>query len=315
MRRLLMRNNVRQTVCGGPRRFDAERMVVVRGSGGPLVDFLCITFFVIPMVLGAAFWVMYTSYLVVSGRKEIWRWLKENRVFAGAISLLTLLLVAWLYDITGGLLLAALVLSLMAAAAAVSAYVSRQKALYWVAIGIVVLSVWAARTGASYRAEKSLDERMQSTESAKQLSTSDANDPPSVPSGGLTETELESEPAYSDERWPTTSPELLAIPEADRWYSSRTKVGSVGTIAGPVASVVPLGNRVMINIGEDYPNPDRAQVVIWREDVSEFRDLLSAIDHGGAWISIRGRISSYDGVAEIDVGDSRVEYTWWTNVR
>jgi hypothetical protein len=280
-----------------------------------VADFVFIAFFVIPIVLGVAFWVIFTPYLVVSSRRDIWRWLKENIVFAGAVLLLTLLLVAWLYDITGGMLLAALVLSLMAAGAAVSAYVSRMNFLYWVAIGIVMLSVWAARTGASYRAETSLDERMQGTESAQRPSTSGLNDPPSVPSGGLTETEFESEPAYSDERWPTTSPELLAIPEADRWYSSRAKVGSVGTIAGPVASVVPLGNRVMINIGEDYPDPDRAQVVIWREDVSEFSELLSDIDHGGAWISIRGRISSYDGVAEIDVGDGRVEYTWWTNVR
>lgn len=118
-------------------------------------------------------------------------------------------------------------------------------------------------------------------------------------------------PTYSDPRWPTSNPELLAIPEADRWYNSWKRVGSYGTIAGPVASVAYLDNRVMINIGADYPDPSRAQVVIWPEYVQDFQDTLSDIDHGGAWLSISGQIGHYDGVPQIDPGDGPVEWRWW----
>lgn len=121
-----------------------------------------------------------------------------------------------------------------------------------------------------------------------------------------------SEPTYSNPLWPTTYPELLAIPEADRWYNSREQVGSYGTIAGPVASVAHLDNRVMVNIGADYPDPSRAQVVIWAEDVSSLQDVLDAIDHGNAWVAVSGEISEYGGVAEIDVSDGRTEWRWWT---
>ena len=44
-------------------------------------------------------------------------------------------------------------------------------------------------------------------------------------------------PTYQDPRWPTTNPELLAIPESDRWYNASSKIGQYGTIAGPVKSV------------------------------------------------------------------------------
>lgn len=120
---------------------------------------------------------------------------------------------------------------------------------------------------------------------------------------------------YSDPRWPTTHPELLAIPEADRWYNSRERVGSHGTIAGPVASVAYLDNRVMVNIGADYPDPGRAQVVIWAEQVSDFQDILNDIDHGGAWVAVSGQIRAYDGVAEIDVGDGPTDWRWWQESR
>lgn len=118
------------------------------------------------------------------------------------------------------------------------------------------------------------------------------------------------EPTYSDPRWPTTDAELLAIPEADRWYNAWKKVDSYGTIAGPVVSVAYLDDRVMVNVGADYPDPDRAQVVIWAERVSDFEDILGEIDHEDTWVSVSGKISEYDGVAEIDVNESRTKWRW-----
>ena len=123
------------------------------------------------------------------------------------------------------------------------------------------------------------------------------------------------EPKPLDPNWPTTNPDLLAIPEADRWYNAGSKVGTYGTIAGPVASVYQAVNSpgmpVFVNIGNAYPNGNRAQVVIWCERVPEFEEMLNAIDDGGAWVSITGYIGSYEGVPQIDVNDGYTEWTWW----
>lgn len=126
----------------------------------------------------------------------------------------------------------------------------------------------------------------------------------------------EPEPEPLDPNWPTTNPDLLAIPEADRWYNAGSKVGTYGTIAGPVGSVYQAKNSpgmpVFVNIGNAYPNGNRAQVVIWGERVPEFEEMLNAIDDGGAWVSVTGYIGSYEGVPQIDVNDGYTEWTWWT---
>lgn len=123
------------------------------------------------------------------------------------------------------------------------------------------------------------------------------------------------EPKPLDPNWPTTNPDLLAIPEADRWYNAGSKVGTYGTIAGPVASVYQAVNSpgmpVFVNIGNAYPSGNRAQVIIWGERVAEFEQMLNAIDDGGAWVRVTGYIGSYEGVPQIDVNDSATEWTWW----
>lgn len=120
-----------------------------------------------------------------------------------------------------------------------------------------------------------------------------------------------------DPIWPTTVPEIQAIPEEDRWYTAPSRVGTTGTISGPVASVHQVksspGMPVFINIGNPYPDPNRVQIVIWAELVPEFEDMLHDIDHGGAWISFTGYISEYEGVAQIDASEGYVEWRWWTN--
>jgi hypothetical protein len=127
------------------------------------------------------------------------------------------------------------------------------------------------------------------------------------------------EPTYADPLWPTTNSELLTIPEADRWYNSWNKIGTYGTIAGPVAGVFQAtdspGMPVFVNIGNDYPSANRAQIIIWEERVSEFEDMLYQIDHGNAWVAVTGYIGEYGGVAQIDVNDGYTEWRWWTGVR
>lgn len=120
------------------------------------------------------------------------------------------------------------------------------------------------------------------------------------------------EPTYSDPRWPTTNAEWLAVPEADRWYNAQDSIGTYGTIAGRVASIKVLEQGVIINVGADYPDHSRAQIVIWAEHWEDFLDFYNSIDSGHTWVSVSGEISEYEGVAEIDVGDSRVTWRTWT---
>ena len=40
------------------------------------------------------------------------------------------------------------------------------------------------------------------------------------------------------------------------------------------------GMPVFVNIGNAYPNGNRAQVVIWGERVPEFEEMLNAVDDG-----------------------------------
>lgn len=121
------------------------------------------------------------------------------------------------------------------------------------------------------------------------------------------------DPEPLDPSWPTTNAEILAVPEEDRWYNASARVGSYGTIAGPVASVYQAVNSpgmpVFVNIGNAYPNGNRAQVVIWGERVAEFEQMLNAIDDGDAWVRVSGYIGSYEGIPQIDVNDSTTEWT------
>lgn len=125
-------------------------------------------------------------------------------------------------------------------------------------------------------------------------------------------------PTYADWRWPTTNSQLLAIPENDRWYTAYRRVNTYGTIAGPVARVYQATNsygQVYIDIGSRYDNPNRAQIIIWPERIAEVEDMLNQVDHGSAWISFTGWISSYQGVPEIDLNDADWSYRFWTGVK
>lgn len=150
------------------------------------------------------------------------------------------------------------------------------------------------------------------TKSTTPAATAKANQSSQMPVAQTTA----SKPSYQDPRWPTTNSELLAIPESDRWYNASEKIGEYGTIAGPVKSVYQAKNSpgmpVFINIGADYPSSERAQVVLWVEDVPYCEEMLHAIDHGNAWIAITGQISLYNGVPEINFSDGPVSWTYWT---
>ena len=104
------------------------------------------------------------------------------------------------------------------------------------------------------------------------------------------------------------------IPAEERWDTAYQRIGTYGTITGPVVSVVQnysSNTPVYINIGRDFPDPSRAQVIIWPEDKAHFLDMLYTINVEGWWLRISGNITSYEGIPEIDVSNGYVEYEYW----
>ena len=122
---------------------------------------------------------------------------------------------------------------------------------------------------------------------------------------------------YTDPRWPTTSPELLAIPEEQRWYNAWANVDTTCTIVGPVVDVYQATNEygmpIFVSIGADYPAQDSVTLVIWGQDEETFDSTLTAIDHGNAWIAVTSYLGTYNGYLQFST-DNYVEWTYWTGV-
>lgn len=127
------------------------------------------------------------------------------------------------------------------------------------------------------------------------------------------------EPFYSDSRWPTRNSELLAIPEENRYYNAWNHVWTTCTVAGPVVNVYQAkesaGMPIFISIGEAYPSTNCVTLVVWADAYYGFEQMINAVDDGGAWLSVTGYLSEYNGGLQFDISDGYVEYTWWEDVR
>lgn len=124
-------------------------------------------------------------------------------------------------------------------------------------------------------------------------------------------------PQYEDSRWPTTNPELLAMPESNRWYNAWDSAGTSCTIAGPVVNVYQAkessGMPIFIDIGTKYPSSNSVTLVVWADQYDDFSQMINAVDDGGAWLSVTGYLGVYNGMLQFNADDP-LEYTWWTNV-
>ena len=123
------------------------------------------------------------------------------------------------------------------------------------------------------------------------------------------------EPAYEDPRWPTTNPQLLAIPEAERYYNAWNHVWTTCTVAGPVVNVYQAkdsaGMPIFISIGASYPSSDCVTLVVWADAYNDFAEMINDVDSGGAWLSVTGYLSEYNGGLQFDISDGYIEYRWW----
>jgi hypothetical protein len=78
------------------------------------------------------------------------------------------------------------------------------------------------------------------------------------------------------------------------WNRAINHVGSRKRVCGPLAGIGSSSDDVFLNIGRDYPNPDRFTVVLW--DVGGVKPIAV-----GTTVCVFGRISLYRGVAEIQL--------------
>jgi DNA/RNA endonuclease YhcR with UshA esterase domain len=107
----------------------------------------------------------------------------------------------------------------------------------------------------------------------------------------------------SESPTPTPSPthkKDAAIP----WTKAKSYVGKVVTVKGPVAGTVYAtssnGQPTFLNIGRDYPDPQRFTVVIWGGDRGNFSGAPEDT-YLGATLRVTGKVSLYQGIAQIEV--------------
>ncbi len=95
---------------------------------------------------------------------------------------------------------------------------------------------------------------------------------------------------------------LQSCPDAITWDQASAHVGELATITGPTISAVyasdSRGQPTFLNIGKDYPDPDRFTVVIWGDDRDNF-PFAPEMEYDSKAICVTGLIETYEGIPQI----------------
>ena len=78
------------------------------------------------------------------------------------------------------------------------------------------------------------------------------------------------------------------------------RVTIVGPVVGTVYASSSNGSPTFLNVGRDYPDPERFYVVIWEEDRGRFPSAPEEL-YDGKNIAVTGVVKTHDGVAQIIV--------------
>ena len=93
----------------------------------------------------------------------------------------------------------------------------------------------------------------------------------------------------------------LSCSGAVSWQRAGSLVGSVATIQGTVAgtryATSSNGSPTFLNLGVDYPNPNRVTALIWIQNRAAFG--RPEVKYRGRTICVHGLISRYQGVPEV----------------
>ena len=106
------------------------------------------------------------------------------------------------------------------------------------------------------------------------------------------------------------APPIQPIPEPTisntiPWNEAKNHIGDRLTVYGPVVSTnyafSSKGSPTFLNIGKNYPDPNRFTVVIWGENRGKFSPPPDISYKGKKRIYVTGLIEEYQGVPEIEV--------------
>lgn len=82
--------------------------------------------------------------------------------------------------------------------------------------------------------------------------------------------------------------------EGISWNEAADHVDTRQRVCGPLAGTGTTSDDVFLNLGRDYPDPDRFTVVLW--DVGRVQHI-----DAGTNICVSGVVTSYQGVAQIEL--------------
>jgi len=110
---------------------------------------------------------------------------------------------------------------------------------------------------------------------------------------------------------PTESRSAATRPDAIEWDKAGLYIGKFKTVCGPVVSAryasSSAGQPTFLNIGKDYPAPERFTVVIWGKNRGNF-PFKPEDYYTGKTVCVAGLIKEYGGVPEIEVSSpSQIE--------
>lgn len=86
------------------------------------------------------------------------------------------------------------------------------------------------------------------------------------------------------------------------WDEASDHVGTVQRVCGPLMSGRETADGTFVNIGEDYPSPDRFTFVLWDTYIDPIEP--------GTTVCGSGKIRLYKGVAQMDVRDASALELW-----
>ncbi|MCP2032187.1 hypothetical protein L1277_002286 [Okibacterium sp. HSC-33S16] len=78
------------------------------------------------------------------------------------------------------------------------------------------------------------------------------------------------------------------------WNDAAAYAGTTQRVCGPLAGTGNSSDDVFVNLGRDYPDPGRFQIVVW--DVGALEPI-----RGGVTVCTAGVITLYNGVAQIEL--------------
>lgn len=83
------------------------------------------------------------------------------------------------------------------------------------------------------------------------------------------------------------------------WHEAVDYAGTAQRVCGPLAGGGNSYDDVFLNLGLDYPDPERFQIVVW--DIGALEPIA-----GGSTLCTSGVITLYNGVAQIELYDPSV---------